>query len=128
MCWRCCWPTSNQGLKANMLAERLKQARSKASLSVAELAKLTKMTPQAIYAIENGRIKSTVKIVSIAKALGINANWLENGEIEGNFPGIALSADEEAMLKNFRLLNKSDRDTVLRISDALKSITLKSTE
>lgn len=61
------------------LADRLNKALSHANKSQTDLARAIKVSPQAIQFICAGNTKRTRYSASIAKALGVNADWLENG-------------------------------------------------
>jgi phage repressor protein C with HTH and peptisase S24 domain len=61
------------------IGPRVIEARHRAGLTQAELAKQAGMTQQAVGEIEAGRSRKSVKTVVLAKALGVSAEWLETG-------------------------------------------------
>lgn len=61
------------------LAQRLKAAREKAGLSQAALAKAIGSGQSTIGSIENGRNHGSGKLLQIARALNVSADWLESG-------------------------------------------------
>ncbi|MHB1511747.1 MAG: helix-turn-helix domain-containing protein [Acidiferrobacter sp.] len=62
------------------LAKRLRYARERVGLSQSELARRVKIRPQAIQFIEGGHVRRPRSMVEIARALGVNAEWLLLGE------------------------------------------------
>lgn len=62
-----------------MLKDRLKEARLEAGLSQQEVADKAGVAQSTIMFLESGRNKSSRSIVSIAKALNVNADWLVTG-------------------------------------------------
>ncbi len=62
------------------LAKRLRYARERLGLSQSELARRVKLRPQAIQFIEAGHVRRPRSVVEIARALGVNAEWLLLGE------------------------------------------------
>lgn len=62
------------------LASRLTLAREAKSLSQSDLARLVGIKPQAIQAIEAGRVEKPRNIVAIAKILDVDAGFLLTGE------------------------------------------------
>lgn len=66
-------------LPMDTLADRLNKALAHANKSQTDLARAIKVSPQAIQFICAGNTKRTRYSASIAKALGVNADWLENG-------------------------------------------------
>lgn len=63
-----------------MLKDRIKLAREKAGLTQQELADKAGVSQTTIMYLENGRNKSSSKIVDIASALRVDSRWLANGE------------------------------------------------
>jgi transcriptional regulator with XRE-family HTH domain len=64
------------------IAQRLLEAREKRDLSQAQVALLAGVSQGTIGNIEAGIRKSKGSLHSIAKALGVNLEWLMNGEGE----------------------------------------------
>lgn len=62
------------------LASRLAAAREAKHLSQSDLARLIGVKPQAIQAIEAGRVEKPRNIVAIAKALDVDAGFLLTGD------------------------------------------------
>ncbi len=61
------------------LSARLKRARHAAGLTQAELAKATGVNQKTISAIEVGRQTTTTEVLSLSRALAVNAEWLATG-------------------------------------------------
>lgn len=66
------------------LKDRLKQARAAKKLSQARLAELIGVSQATIMHIENGRNKSSTKIVDIAQILDVSPDWLLYGKEMSN--------------------------------------------
>lgn len=62
------------------LAERLVLARKARGLSQGDVAEAIGMTQPSYSALERGVSKTTHKIGSLARLLGVDAYWLETGE------------------------------------------------
>ena len=62
------------------IAERLKTARKEAKLTQPALAKLAGVSPGTIGNIESGIRKDARELLAIAKAVGVNAEWLKSGK------------------------------------------------
>ena len=79
------------------LGDRLKQVRNKRNLTQVALAKLTGIPQQTIHAIENKKAKSTGHLITLAKALHVNPEWLSTGEgeMERNYLEVS-SVQEDA--------------------------------
>ena len=63
-----------------MLKDRLKLARKNAKKSQAEVADAIQITQSAYSQLETGRVDSSSHLPSIAKFLGVDADWLQTGE------------------------------------------------
>ncbi|WP_149010094.1 helix-turn-helix transcriptional regulator, partial [Escherichia coli] len=61
------------------LSERLKEARLARGLTQKALGDLVGVSQAAIQKIETGKANQTTKIVEIANALGVRAEWLSSG-------------------------------------------------
>lgn len=70
----------------NTFNERVRLVRKELGLTQKELAKLSGISQATIGDIERGRNKGSKELVSIAKALGVNPNWLakRKGQKESN--------------------------------------------
>lgn len=62
------------------IAERLKLARKDAKLTQPALAKMAGVSPGTIGNIESGIRKDVRELLSIAKAVGVNPEWLKSGK------------------------------------------------
>lgn len=70
---------ANKIVQMQTLAKRLKEARARAGLSQAKLAKLAGVSQSTIANIESGTRFEPQKAVQIARALGVSAEWLVEG-------------------------------------------------
>lgn len=70
------------------LGTRIKRLREAKSFSQSELARRAGVKPQTIQSLESGNQQGTRSLVRIAKALGVNADFLETGK-EGSAPKVA---------------------------------------
>ncbi|RUT64081.1 hypothetical protein CKG00_18605 [Morganella morganii] len=61
------------------LAQRLKQARKRASLSQKKLGEAIGVSQAAIQKIESGSAQTSTKLIEIAKVLSVPAEWLSSG-------------------------------------------------
>ncbi|WP_323842919.1 XRE family transcriptional regulator [Moraxella sp. Pampa] len=66
------------------LKDRLKYARKQTDLTQANVAKAVGITQASYSELERGLVKSSGKIVEIAKVLKVNPSWLATGEEEMN--------------------------------------------
>ena len=82
---------NNQNLITNVMniAERLKQARINAGFKQNELAKKAGVSQGTIANIENGIRKQPRQLLSIAKALDVDPEWLESGRANFKKPELA---------------------------------------
>lgn len=62
------------------IAERLKSAREAAGLRQDELAKKAGVSQGTIANVENGIRKNPRELLAIARAVGVNAEWLKSGK------------------------------------------------
>lgn len=62
------------------LSDRLNYAMNEMGMSQGQLAKKAGMAQPTIYRIASGKAQGSSKILDIAKALGVRAEWLLNGE------------------------------------------------
>jgi len=63
----------------NTIAERLKQTRESLGMSQEQLASVAKVSQGTIGNVESGLRKNPRELLSIAKALGVRAEWLKDG-------------------------------------------------
>jgi transcriptional regulator with XRE-family HTH domain len=66
--------------------QRLQQLREDRSLTAAKLAKLTGVTPAAVWNWEKGTIPRSDALLSVAKALGVSIEYLKSGGSSINSP------------------------------------------
>ena len=93
--------------------QRLQQLREDRSLTAAKLAKLTGVTPAAVWNWEKGTIPRSDALLSVAQALGVSIEYLRSGEssTSGRHPkrqideidGSASKSDSGADLHDIRL-------------------------
>ncbi|MFC2292644.1 MAG: helix-turn-helix domain-containing protein [Kingella oralis] len=88
-------------------AERVKARRIELGLSQAKLGKLAGNVPQStIGQIENGRNKSTAKIVELAEALQTSVEYLLHGKEEASPPAITNVFDNNVNLALKHILHR----------------------
>lgn len=101
------------------LAERLALARKRAGYTQVQVALLAKMSQVSYSDLERGKSQATVKVGSLAHALGVNALWLETGAgpmLPGRVaedPAVYLPADVRAVVDWFAALNNRKKRAVL---------------
>ena len=69
----------NNNAAMKTIGDRIRATRRRMSVSVKDLARLTGLAASTIYDIENGHQTSSTKLHLIAKHLGLNVQWLEDG-------------------------------------------------
>lgn len=83
------------------LKDRVKAARQKAGLSQSELARRIGVKPQAIQAIESGRVRRTKYLLAIARATDVSPEYLAGETVNQNFRtqiiGIARAGSEDIL-------------------------------
>jgi len=62
------------------IANRIKNARTRADMSQRALAKRSGLSQQLISKLENGLVESTTEVFKLAEALNVNAIWLATGK------------------------------------------------
>jgi len=72
-------PDRGAELSGSTMAERLLTAREHASLSQVELAKLVGVSQAAVSGIESGESKRSSYLPELARACGVDVNWLAFG-------------------------------------------------
>ena len=86
------------------VGSRLKKARKYAGLTQVELAKKSGSKQGAISDLESGRNESSTKLVEMAQAMGVSADWLATGKgemipsIEKPKPSIDLPASSPSVV------------------------------
>lgn len=67
-------------MKTDTLADRIKAAmKEKNDMTQAQLAEASGLAQPTIWRLVNGKASGSTKLVDIAKALGVDINWLSNG-------------------------------------------------
>ncbi len=106
------------------LAGRLKKARVMRGLSQSKLATLVGIRAQAVQALESGENHSTTKIVEMAKALDVRAEWLALGELpierQHRFEGA--SVNEETLETVLAAIESFLAERGLRLSAEKKAV------
>lgn len=102
------------------LADRIKDARTRAELSQAELARRSGISQPSLHDLESGKSKTarSTTLMRLAEALGQTPEWL----IGGKGALLAVSArtpTEESLLADFRRLNSTEKKLVVRMIRAL---------
>ncbi len=69
------------------IGQRVKAARKKLGLSVAETAKRSGMAASTLYDLERGDQESTIKLPALARTLCVSVDWLETGRGRMHTPG-----------------------------------------
>ena len=104
------------------LSERIKQSRKKSGLTQAQLAKLSGVSSPVIHDLEAGKSQGSSHLVKIASVLNVSPNWLYSGTEDHGFSTDNLSERELALIRNYRLLNESDRKIMERIASSLNML------
>lgn len=102
------------------LADRIKDARIRAGLSQAELARRCDVSPSLLCNLENGKIKSLrhSTLLQMAKILGKSPEWLTFGNGHTK-PSSARSKFEHDFLVDFHNLSAAERKFVARMVHSL---------
>ncbi len=106
------------------LGERIKEARKQAGLTQGELHKLSKVSQQMLSKLETNKSDVTTSIVPLARALGVNIDWLQSGtgpmKPNGEFVTDILQTDEleSAKLENPIMSNDNNGST----NDVIKAL------
>lgn len=101
------------------LAQRLVMARGETGLQQDEIARGARISQQSYSDLETGKSKSTVRIGSLARMLGVDAYWLETGEGDmrpqriGEAPVAYMPADRRRILEIVDRLNDKQRKGLL---------------
>lgn len=97
------------------LADRIRDARTRAGLSQLELARACGVSPSLVCTVESGRTKSLrhSTLVQMASVLQQTPEWLAMGE------GAARSTFEQELLADFRRLTAAERRAVAHMVQEL---------
>lgn len=97
-------------------ANRIRELREAVGMTQVELARLANMTPPALQKVEVGSRKLDQQwLRRLAPHLGVTPAELLPDEDNG----WRLSAEEQAFIARFRAARQRDRDTFLRVSEAI---------
>lgn len=77
----------------NTIAERLKQARDEQNLSQKQLAKKSGVSQGTIGNVESGARKDPRELLAIARALGVDPEWLKSGNGRKNTNALERAAE-----------------------------------
>ena len=91
------------------MAERIRSARLKSSLSQLQLAREANLTQQMISKLESGNSQSTSAIFSIAKTLGVSAHWLWLGTENPNLGSTPFIYDDKILAAAWDTLSDQQR-------------------
>jgi len=102
------------------LANRIKDARIRAGLSQAELARRCGVSPSLLCNLENGKIKSLPHstLLQMSKTLGESPEWLTFGNGHTK-PSSTRSKFEHDFLVDFHKLSAAERKIVARMVHSL---------
>ncbi|WP_084087745.1 helix-turn-helix domain-containing protein [Aerolutibacter daejeonensis] len=109
------------------LAARIKDARTRAGLSQAELARRCGIAAPSLHDLESGKSKSTrqTTLLRLSKALGKSPEWLAFGDGDGDGSPSVVTADstetkfERDFLADFRKLTAVEKKVVVRMVRSL---------
>lgn len=106
------------------LADRIKDARTRAGLSQTELAKRCGIASSSMSLLESGKSKSLRQstLLHMAKALGQSPEWLANGDgqtVSIPAPPSPQSQFERDFLADFRKLSAKEKKIVVRMVRSL---------
>lgn len=109
------------------LSERIRDLRKARGLSQGELAERIKVSRPAVTQWENGDTKNLRidNLLSLARAFDMTVDELITGkspkvaEPHPRYQSTIHSADEDALIQKYRLLDKSDRNKLQAIASAL---------
>lgn len=100
------------------LGEHIRELRTTAGLSQAELGKAAGVTGSAVSQLESGLSKTpkAETLLKVAKALGVDPNQL----LERSAVASQLASDEQQLLNLYRALPPGHKDIAMRLMKALK--------
>ncbi len=90
------------------IGKRLRKARKEAGMTQVVLSKISQIDQARISALESGVQKSSVYLVRLATALGVDPVWLETGE-ETKFVKNEYTAVELELLSLLRQMSDEER-------------------
>lgn len=85
------------------IGDRIKLVRTAKKMSQAKLGKLAGIDQSVISDLENNPNSTSKKLVAIARALGVRAEWLENGTGDMHSTPAVASNDGWVMTKSYNL-------------------------
>lgn len=107
--------------KLDILARRIKEARSKAKLTQDQLSKKINREVKSISLWENShRVPDAEALVDLAIALGVSTDWLLG--LSNRQPIDVLTGEEQALLEKFRGLSPRVRGRLVGMLDALEGL------
>ncbi len=105
------------------LADRIKEARTRAGLTQVALAKKCGIAGPSLHGLESGKSKSMRQstLLRMAKALGQSPEWLAfgNGPQAVSLPPLGDSEFEQTFFADFRKLSAAEKKIVVRMVRAL---------
>ncbi len=105
---------------AEIIGQRIKATREKIDMSQKKLAEAVEVSPAAINQFEKGEKKPSSGVLArIAGALGTSADYLLGASEEDE--GLFLNSKVAAAFRNFRELEKKDRDIIMGHIEYLRS-------
>lgn len=109
------------------IGARIKEARTSAGISVAELASAAGLKPTTIYDLERGDSDSTTKLHLIADFLKVHAKWLETGKGPKSLsilPGIGDpdTMTEAQLVAVGRMLGLHDHDGQINVTELKETL------
>lgn len=108
-----------------MIGDRVRQVRMALGVERKALAHAAGMSYSGLSDLESGKAKSTTRLHLLANALGVSVDWLASGEGPKLPPGFVaepmagLTAEEDALLAKWHMLDATERRALLGILDAL---------
>lgn len=98
------------------IGDRIREARTAASLTQNDLAKALGFSKSVITHWENGRRHPSVDTVCrIAELTFTEPAWLLIDEIHGNYPQAQLLPEESLLLETYRRMSKRQRENLLKL-------------
>lgn len=103
-------------MRAMTIGDRIREARTAASLTQDALAKALGLSKSVITHWENGRRHPSVATVCrIADLTFTEPAWLLIDEIHGSYPQAQLLPEENQLLETYRRMSKRQRENLLKL-------------